>query len=151
AYGLAIGAVPSKKVPEVVNALTEAYTAGRQGDEKFREWVERIGKRQVKALIDPFTAVPPYDVDPSYYTDWGDPREYTIGDIGVGECAGEVISFVELGLSAAEREIFEAQLSLDEGDAKKAAELAYRSMVAAARALARETNTTLSEEAHEID
>src|SRR5690606_40930536 len=81
AYGLAIGAVPSKKVPEVVNALTEAYTAGRQGDEKFREWVERIGKRQVKALIDPFTAVPPYDVDPSYYTDWGDPREYTIGDI----------------------------------------------------------------------
>ncbi|NLE89293.1 MAG: nitrite/sulfite reductase [Myxococcales bacterium] len=150
AYGLAIGAVPSKKVPEVVNALTEAYTAGRQGDEKFREWVERIGKRQVKALIDPFTAVPPYDVDPSYYTDWGDPREYTIGDIGVGECAGEVISFVEFGLSAAERELFEAQLLLDENEAAKAAQRAYDAMLKAARALARELNPNLSEDPDEI-
>jgi sulfite reductase (ferredoxin) len=55
-----------------------------------------------------------------------------------------------MGLSAAEREIFEAQLSLDEGDPKKAAELAYRSMIAAARALARETNPNLSEDPDEI-
>ena len=149
-YGLAIGAVPSKNVPQAVEVLTKAFAEGGQEGEKFRQWVDRIGKREVKKLITPLTPVPTYEEDPSYYSDWGDPREYTIGDIGVGECAGEVVSFVEMGLSAAEREIFEAQLSLDEGDAKKAAELAYRSMVAAARALARETNPNLSEEADEI-
>jgi sulfite reductase (ferredoxin) len=149
-YGLAIGAVPSKNVPQAVEILTKAFAEGGQEGEKFRQWVDRIGKREVKNLITPLTPVPTYEEDPSYYSDWGDPREYTIGDIGVGECAGEVVSFVEMGLSAAEREIFEAQLSLDEGDAPKAAELAYRSMIAAARALARETNPNLSEDPNEI-
>src|SRR5690606_19887852 len=107
-YGLAIGAVPSKNVPQAVEVLTKAFAEGGQEGEKFRQWVDRIGKREVKKLITPLTPVPTYEEDPSYYSDWGDPREYTIGDIGVGECAGEVVSFVEMGLSAAEREIFEA-------------------------------------------
>src|SRR5690606_24983855 len=77
-YGLAIGAVPSKNVPKLLAALTEAYTAGRKPGEKFREWVDRIGKREVKALVDPFAVVPSYEEDPSFYSDWGDPREYTI-------------------------------------------------------------------------
>ena len=34
-----------------------------------------------------------------YYTDWGDPREFTIGDMGIGECAGEVVSSTDLELS----------------------------------------------------
>ncbi len=149
-YGLPIGAIPSKNVPKALEILTAAYTAGRKDDEKFREWVDRIGKREVKKLIDPTTKVPSYEEDPSYYSDWGDPREYTIGDIGVGECAGEVVSFSEMGLSAAERELFEAQLSLDEKDALKAAELGYKAMLQAARALARDINPNLSEDPDEI-
>ena len=27
--------------------------------------------------------------DRSYFSDWGDPREYTLGDMGQGECAGD--------------------------------------------------------------
>lgn len=149
-YGLAIGAVPSKNVPKLLAALTEAYTAGRKPGEKFREWVDRIGKREVKALVDPFAVVPSYEEDPSFYSDWGDPREYTIGDIGVGECAGEVVSFVEFGLSDAERELFEAQLLLDENAPDRAAQRAYGSMLKAARALTREFNANLSEDADEI-
>ena len=34
--------------------------------------------------------------------------------MGVGECAGEVVPYVEFELAAAERELFEAQLLLDE-------------------------------------
>jgi len=149
-YGLPIATVPSKRVPEVVDAMTKAFAAGRQGQEKFREWIERIGKREVKKLVDPFTDVPPYDVDPSYYSDWGDPREYTIGDIGVGECAGEVVSFVEMGLSAAERELFEAQVALDEKQAQRAYDLGFRAMLNAARALAREFNPNVADEREEI-
>lgn len=149
-YGLPIGAVPSKNVPQAVDALTSAYSEGREGDEKFREWIDRVGKREVKKLIDPFTKVPSYEEDPSFYSDWGDPREYTIGDIGVGECAGEVVSGVEMGLSAAERELFEAQLALDEKDARKAAQLGHQAMLQGARALAREYNPNISEEPDEV-
>ncbi len=149
-YGLPMGAIPSKNVPQVVDVLTEAFSKTRNEGEKFREWVDRIGKREVKKLIDPLSDVPAYDIDPSYYSDWGDPREYTIGDIGVGECAGEVVSGVEMGLSAAEREIFEATLALEEKQAKKAADLGYRAMLKAARALAREYNPNISEDPNEI-
>jgi sulfite reductase (ferredoxin) len=149
-YGLAIGTIPSKRVPQVVDALTGAFAAGRQGQEKFREWIERVGKREIKKLIDPLTEVPPYAVDPSFYSDWGDPREYTIGDIGVGECAGEVVSFVEMGLSAAERQLFEAQLALDEKQPAQAYQLAFSAMLVSARALAREFNPNVADEREEI-
>lgn len=149
-YGLPIGAVPSKNVPQAVDVLTKAFGETGQPGEKFRQWIERIGKREIKNMITPLTKVPTYEEDPSYYADWGDPREYTIGDIGVGECAGEVVGFVEMGLSAAERELFEAQLSLEEKDAKKAADLAYKAMLTGARALAHEVNANISEDPNEV-
>jgi len=58
-------------------------------------------------MLDDLTAVPPYVMDPSFYSDWGDPREFTIGDMGTGECAGEVVTLVQFGFTAAESEAFE--------------------------------------------
>jgi sulfite reductase (ferredoxin) len=150
AYGLAIGAVPAKRVPEAVDRLAEAYVANRRDDESYRAYVQRVGKKVVRALIEDLTQVPSYDEDPSFYTDWGDPREYTIGDMGVGECAGEIVPFVEMGLAASERELFEAQVILDDGDAPGAADRAYRAMLQAARALTREVNANLGEDPDEI-
>lgn len=149
-YGLAVGAVPSKRVPEAVKRLTDRFVKERKDDESFQAFVARIGKREVRTMIDDLNQIPPYEVDPSYYADWGDPREYTIGDMGVGECAGEVVPFVQMGLAASERELFEAQLKLDEGDADGAVERAYSAMLGAARALAREKNPNLGESADEI-
>jgi sulfite reductase (ferredoxin) len=149
-YGLAIGAIPSKNVPEAVNRLTARYSKDKQGQETFGEFVTRIGKKQVRALIEDLTQTPPYEVDPSFYSDWGDPREYTIGDMGVGECAGEVVPFTQMGLADSEREVFEAQVLLEQGDASGAARRAYSAMLQAARALTREKNTNLGSDPDEI-
>src|SRR5690606_29556144 len=84
AYGVAIGAIPAKRVPQAVDRLTQAYAEGKQPGETYRQYVQRVGKKQVRALVEDLTQVPSYDEDPSFYTDWGDPREFTIGDMGVG-------------------------------------------------------------------
>ena len=55
--------------------------------------------------------------------------------MGVGECAGEVVSQAQFTLAASEREIFEAQIYFDSGDFKKAVLTAYSAMVQAAQAL----------------
>jgi sulfite reductase (ferredoxin) len=138
ANGLAIGAVPSKNIPKVVHRLTGEYAKLRQKGESFQGFIERTGKAKLRALIEDLIPVPTTAEDPSFYSDWGDPRTYSIGDLGVGECAGEVVSFVEFGLAAAERQVFEGQLLLDQGEAEKAAERAYRAMLQAAEALTRE-------------
>ncbi len=135
AYGLAIGAVPSKRIPETVERITSRFLAERQADEKFQAWIKRIGKAACKSMIDDLTAVPAHDADPSFYVDWADAREYTIGDIGVGECAGEVVNPIDFQLTACEREAFEAQLALEAGDVSKAQRLAYESMLHGAGAL----------------
>jgi sulfite reductase (ferredoxin) len=134
-YALAMGSIPSKRVPELVDALTSRYASERQGTESFQAFCQRIGKKELKAMVDQFTTVPPHSENARFYSDWGDPREFTIGDMGVGECAGEVVTASQFGFTQAESEAFEAQLLLDSGQYKAADEKAYQAMLTVARTL----------------
>ncbi|MDQ2696552.1 MAG: nitrite/sulfite reductase [Pseudomonadota bacterium] len=136
-YGVTIGAVPSKRIPDFIDRITDKYLKERHKDERFQAFAQRIGKKELKALVDSMAAVPAYEADRSFYSDWRDPREFTIHDIGTGECAGEVVSRAEFDLQEAERQYFEAQLHFDNGDWEKADRTAYGAMLEAARALIR--------------
>ena len=50
--------------------------------------------------------------------------------MGIGECAGEVISETDLELSFAESIAFDAAVALEDGDLARADERAYAAMVA---------------------
>ena len=89
----------------------------------------------MKAIVDQFTAVPPHAEDPSFYSDWGDPRQFSIGDMAMGECAGEVVSLAQFGFTNAETEAFEASVLLDEGKYQEADYRAYDAMLKAAHTL----------------
>ena len=137
-YGLAIASVPAKNVPVVVDRITERYVRDRQGAETFQDFIARIGKAEARKMIEDLMGVPAYDQAPAFYSDWGDPREFNMGDMGMGECAGEVVSALQFALAAAERLNFEAQLAHEAGNFTKADELAYSSMLQAARGLVHE-------------
>lgn len=136
-FGLAIGAVPSKSVPAVLDVITERYVNEREQGESFQDWVHRLGKVQIKTMLQPFMRLPEIDTEPEYFSDWGDSRVYTIADIGVGECAGEVVSLFSMEIAKAESQHFDALVALDEGDYELADERAYNAMLLAARALIR--------------
>ncbi len=149
-YGLAIGAIPSKRVPEAVKRLTGLFAKEGLEGELFAAFINRVGKKTIRAMVEELQTLPSYEQDPSFYSDWGDPREYTIADMGVGECAGEVVPYVEMGLAASEREIFEAQVLLDDLKFGEAGARAYSAMLGAARALVRERNPNVGTEAAEV-
>ncbi|MBV9913181.1 MAG: nitrite/sulfite reductase, partial [Sinobacteraceae bacterium] len=136
-YGLTIGAVPSKRIPEFIDHVTQRYLAERNEGERFKDYVARIGKKALKAMVDAYSSVPAYAVDRTLYSDWRDPREFTISDITTGECAGEVVPQVEFDLQAAEQRNFEAQIHLEQNEFQKADEVAYQSMLVAAKGLVR--------------
>ena len=152
-YGQAMGSVPSKRIPEFVGSLTEHFVKDRQPGESFQKYCGRLGKKSLKAMIDQWTKVPSHDADASYYSDWGDPREFTIGDMAMGECAGEMVTTAEFGFAAAETSNFEAQLAIEAGDYRRADELAYKAMIEAASTilktqlpdLPKDNNTIVSE------
>ena len=149
-YGLAVVAVPSKRIPEVVERIAGLFVAEREKGESFQQFIARVGKARIRQLLDDLTKLPTYLEDRTLYSDWGDPREYTLGDLGVGECAGEVVTAVEFGLSAAEREVFQGLLELDRGNAAPAAANAYAAMLQAARALITTENIDIGNEPDEI-
>jgi sulfite reductase (ferredoxin) len=149
-YGVAIGAVPSKRIPQAVLSITEYFVRKREKGETFQGFVGRVGKKEIKELLEDLTKIPAHDVDRSCYSDWGDPREFTLVDMGVGECAGEVVSQAEFTLAASERELFEAHLLLDGGSPEDAAKAAYASMLRAARGLVQAQNPAISDNENQI-
>ena len=137
-FGLATGAVPSKNIPEVVSRLAKRFVEERETDELFKDFIARLGKRQIKVMLEDLTVVPAYEEDGSFYRDWGDTRSFTMDDLGKGECAGEVVSVTIMELAGAEREVFEASVSLDEDELQAAWQGALNAMLKAARALVKE-------------
>ena len=150
AYGLATVAVPSKRVPEAVDRITDFYVAEREPEETFQAFIKRAGKAKIRTLLQDLTKVPAYAEDSSYYSDWGDPREYSLGDMGIGECAGEVVSLTEFGLASSERQVFEAQVDLDSRDFAKASQTAFQAMLEAAKALIQVYNIDVINDADQI-
>ncbi len=134
-YALAMGSVPSKRIPELVDRVTSRYVAEKTEAESFQEFCQRVGKKSLKQTVDEFVSVPARDVDPSFYSDWGDPRQFSIGDLGIGECAGEVVTASQFGFTQAESEAFEAQLLLDEKKFQEADAKAFQAMLTAAKTL----------------
>ena len=149
-YGLVVGAVPSKNIPKAVELITQHYLAHREGEESFQAFIARAGKKEFRKVLEPIQKPPAYEQDPSYYSDWGDPREYTIGDIGVGECAGEIVPFVEFGLQEAEQQLHEAQDALEAGHAAAAAAGGFNAMVTAAKALVRHLEVQVNDDADDV-
>ncbi len=147
-YGLPVVAVPSKHIPQVVTRLTDRYVAERNTAESFQNFVKRLGKAELKNMLEDLTRPPA--AGRSLFSDWGDPREYTLGDMGVGECAGEVVSAVDFGLAAAERELFEAQLAFEDDRTEDAGNKAYQSMLHAAKALVNVENPDVPDNPDQI-
>ena len=130
--------------------LTDRFVVARKNGESFRQFIARIGKSEVRKLLDDLTRPPEDSSDRSFFRDWNAPREYSLGDLGVGECAGEVVSSADFGLAAAERQVFEAQLELESGDFKAARQTAYQSMLEAAKALVKAELGGVSDDPGEI-
>ena len=98
-------------------------------------------------MLEDLTQVPTYEENSWYYQDWGDTREFTMDDLGIGECAGEVVAVGIMEIAAAEREVFEASVALDEDQLAAAWKGALAAMLRAARALVKEQWYDVQEEA----
>ncbi len=150
-YGLPIVAIPSKRIPEALDRITDFYLRRRQPDERFVQFVKRIGKGAIREALDDLTQdAPDHEVEPGFYSDWADPRQYSIGDIGKGECAGEVVTQYEFAMAGAERMVFGAQIHLEAGHPQEAGSEAYAAMLRAAKALVQMQYDDVTNDADEI-
>jgi sulfite reductase (ferredoxin) len=133
-FGATVAKVAARRAPEVVAHLTKLYDGEKEDGESFTGTMLRLGRARLAEELAPYADIPERDTAPELYRDNKQPWEY-VRTVGVGECAGEVVSQAEFMLEDAERLAFEASLALEKGDAQLASTTAFEAMRAAADAL----------------
>ncbi|HUK57501.1 MAG TPA: sulfurtransferase TusA family protein [Nitrospiria bacterium] len=133
--GLQVLKIPAKRILDAVKHLVQWYRTDRQGGETFERFVRRIGKDNLKERLMPFTFLPAYQEDRSFYVDWGDEKDFTTEDLGPGECAGGAYEMMEGFLFEADQELHLASVMVEKGQTGHAVNKAYRAIVAAAKGL----------------
>ncbi|WP_447600022.1 sulfurtransferase TusA family protein [Nitrospira sp. Nam80] len=127
--------LPAKSVPAAIRHLVDVYRRDRQGGEPLLSFLTRAGKAKLKDELIPYTIVPDYNDDPTYYYDWEGENEFVLEDLGPGECAGGALEMIDNRMLEAEQELYQARLLIDKHQYAVSVNKSYRAILSAAKAL----------------
>ena len=127
--------VPAKNVPAAITHILDLYRRERTPGEALPQFIERTGKLKLKDELIPYTILPAYQDDPSFYVDWEGDQEFTVEDLGPGECAGGALEMIDNRILEAEQELYQARLLAEKHQYAIAINKAYRAVVAGAKAI----------------
>src|SRR6059036_1283248 len=127
--------LPAKTVPAALSHLLAVWRRDRQDGESLLAFIDRTGKAKLKEELIPFTILPPFEEDSSYYYDCEADEEFVMEDLGPGECAGGALEMIENRILEAEQELYVARLLAEKDQHATAVNKAYRAVLAAAKAV----------------
>jgi sulfite reductase (ferredoxin) len=127
--------LPAKSVPAAVRHLVDVYRRDRKPGETLQGFIARVGKGKLKDELIPYTIVPSYDQDSTYYFDWEGESEFVLEDLGPGECAGGALEMIDDRMLEADQELYQAKLLIDKHQYAVSVNKSYRAVLAAAKAL----------------
>jgi sulfite reductase (ferredoxin) len=127
--------LPAKNVPAAIAQLVEVYRRDRLPGESLPAFIERVGKAKLKEELIPYTLLPRFEEDPTYYYDWEADEEFVLEDLGPGECAGGALEMIDNRMLEAEQEIYQARLLIEKHQFAVAVNKSYRAVLAGAKAL----------------
>ena len=127
--------VPAKNVPAAVQHVLDLYRQTRKDAESLPAFISRTGKAALKDELIPYTILPSYQDDKEYYFDWEGDEEFSVEDLGPGECAGGALEMIDNRILEAEQELYQARLLVEKHQYAMAINKAYRAVVAGAKAI----------------
>jgi len=133
AIGISFAYVPARQAGGALKALIAAYQKEGGDNETVRDWVERVGKNHIDALVEPFTQIN----DPkeeSWYVDLGKTETFTPPTSTAGECAAPAI-VAEYLSDLAKVGLIDLKRAAYAGDVKEALRAGKAGLLAAARRL----------------
>lgn len=128
-FGLPLGRIVARHIPTLTEKLIGVWQTGRSDGENFSDWARRTGAETLKQEIAEFTTVPEDKVTEFKY-DFEETTPYKL-EISAGECAGMVVSLLDVGIADAERELYLAEQVKD--DAKKVGEHLQKAVLLGAK------------------
>ncbi|CUS35595.1 sulfurtransferase TusA family protein [Candidatus Nitrospira nitrificans] len=133
--GKMIVKLPAQSVPAAISHLIDVYRRDRHENENLPKFIERAGKNKLKDELIPYTIVPSYEEDSTFYYDWEGEAEFILEDLGPGECAGGALEMIENGILEADQELYQAKLLVEKHQYSVSVNKSYRAVLAAAKAM----------------
>jgi len=133
--GQMIVKLPAKAVPAALSHLIDVYRRDRQPNENLPKFITRMGKSKLKDELIPYTIVPTFKEDSTFYYDWEGEDEFILEDLGPGECAGGALEMIENGILEADQELYQAKLLVEKHQYSVSVNKSYRAVLAAAKAM----------------
>ena len=127
--------LPVKAVSAAITHLIDVYRRDRKPGEGLPAFIDRVGKNALKDELIPYTLVPAFADDPTFYYDWEADEAFVLEDLGPGECAGGALEMIENGILEADQELYQAKLLTDNHQYAVSVNKSYRAVLAAAKAL----------------
>ncbi|TKB52488.1 MAG: HEPN domain-containing protein [Nitrospira sp.] len=127
--------LPAKSVSAAITHLIDVYRRDRLSGEGLPAFIDRVGKVKLKDELIPYTIVPSFQDDSTFYYDWEGEAEFVLEDLGPGECAGGALEMIENGILEADQELYQAKLLVDNHQYSVSVNKSYRAVLAAAKAL----------------
>jgi len=127
--------VPAKNVPAAVRHILDLYRQDRQSGESLPAFLKRTGKAKLKTELIPHTMLPTFEEDPSYFYDWEGEKEFSVEDLGPGECAGGALEIIDNRMLEAEQGLYQAKLLAEKHQYGMAVNKTYRAIVSGTKAI----------------
>jgi len=127
--------LPAKAVSAAIRHLIAVYRRDRKQGERLPAFIDRVGKNALKDELIPYTLIPAFADDPTFYYDWEGEEEFVLEDLGPGECAGGALEMIENGILEADQELYQAKLLIENHQYPVSVNKSYRAVLAAAKAL----------------
>ncbi len=127
--------VPAKNVPAAIEHLLDYYRKEREDGESLQVFIARQGKAKLKEQLIPHTFLPSFAENSEYYFDWEADEEFSVEDLGPGECAGGALEMIDNRMLEAEQELYHARILAEKHQYGIAINKAYRAVIAGAKAI----------------
>src|SRR5437899_5007794 len=127
--------LPAKSVSAAITHLIHVYRRDCLSGEGLPAFIDRVGKVKLKDELIPYTIVPSFQDDSTFYYDWEGEEEFVLEDLGPGECAGGALEMIENGILEADQELYQAKLLVEKHQYSVSVNKSYRAVLAAAKAL----------------
>lgn len=101
-FAIKAGWVASHDLPKAITAILGAYQLKLEQYPSFADYIDGPGLEVIESICRDFQSIPEFEVDQSYYVDWGAKEPFSVKEIGQGECAAGLADLIESDLNQVE-------------------------------------------------
>lgn len=126
------GTVSAKDLPEFTEDILSDYLKYKTEYVSFKDYLDEIGKTNIKILIEKYKYVPAFTYDKNFYFDWGSDELFSVANKGPAECSAGLFDMIDVDLNFIRKGL---ELIDSEKDTNKISQILYDIVFSSSRML----------------